>query len=324
MQVKNPGARTLLFAIAVTCLFVTRASVFGSTWAQEGFDPDARAFLERLLSAYVFYPQDFNSLNWPGRFWVMPVRAAQAEANKQRAVKLFERLKAGDYRLIGPIERGDALSDLKTYLAMKPECAHHPYRFRNSRNGRDIGVVDFDLYSKASAFVPYVPGKPRPIDYEIFDVTREVPQLATANLAFYRLPVSRAATADEQFYVLRAEEFRKETDTEPGGSDLPSTMAAFEYPSCVFRGSIDFRKWYWLLDIEKKKVGDLEYDIPDYKEIRDEYLAEIVAIDKQYYALIISPQNLDPRPQFELRLWDLGVGSEEDGNWYLLTTYRRR
>lgn len=312
-------------ACAALLLFADAAAASGG----RGYDPKAKAFLQEVLSAYAFRPfagAAFGSfVNIPHRFGPARTKPADRDVSAARARELYERLKRAEFELVDPLEKADDIGGLRTYRELKRRCAGYPAAYWDVPLGKEElpGAMHNPLGPSVSS-APYVPGKPRPVDYESAQVSSYA-AVATEGFALYRIP--EAGSGESDLYVLRAEEYR--VPTKSGflyeESKLPGSVAAFEHPSCIFRASLDFTTRYEQSSLEAREFDREMKDVMVHQRVKGEYLGEIVKIDEAYYVIALSlfirdetkEQNV---PEYWLQIWELGFNESPYGKSYLMTT----
>ncbi len=281
-----------------------------------GYDPNAMAFFKKVVEAHDFRPFIYYGARFGNRFGPTKPPSSRNEEIKAKAAELFRKLKRLELKFINPFQRADRIEDLDAYLSLKRACAFHPRGFWNIAVGRrvpnEVLTHPTPNIGLSAVVTPYVPGSPRPVDYEAAYIAGGlIPAPATENFALYRLPTTTENGDEQTTYVFRAEEYniplKDGKKREQFG--IPGSLIAFEHPSCVFRGSDDF--YNFCTSIKQREL------------VRGNYLAEVIELDGQFFALILNGMRCfenDETTRFVLVLWDLGINSDTGGNWYALTT----
>jgi hypothetical protein len=273
----------------------------------ESADPDALSFLKDVITTHDFQPYMVDLPLEAGRF--APARLDKTMAERlTRTSELYERLRNFDFSFVAPVQQSDEIEGMTQYLRLKPACSVYPVQYWSTTLERAAPSADMaGQVAVGSQLTPYVPNAPRPVDYEIaYQQHSMIVTPATRNFALYKLPDIHSTGTPENLYVFRAEDYLvpyADAAHRPLLSQPPGSFAAFEYPSCIFRGSVDYLNY----------CGDGGRFNTEHT-----YLAEVIEIDQRYYTLtIFTPRCPKAEPgTYFVMLWDLGVGSSSGGSWY--------
>ncbi len=152
----------------------------------------------------------------------------------ETARKLLDLVKSGEFDVVPATQKGNDLEDVPDYVKDKPTCASSPIKFWNGH--AEMSAAQFErLKSKQSLknLTPYVPGSPRPLDYEtqlLGDL--QIAAAATSGFAFYDL--------EGGVRVLHAEDYAPIPSRSANSSRLEGSFAAYVMPSCRFIGTLDY------------------------------------------------------------------------------------
>lgn len=285
-----------------------------------GYDPNAMALLERVLAEHEFRPITHwgSALGHAHRYGFRKANSSELDEIERESLRLFRTLSQFRFEIVEPIERGQRIRSLRLYSSLKPRCAVFPREYWDVTRGERIAREALIAQAGPTDFiVPYAPGTPRPIDYEVYLVDGKYYAPATRNFALYRIPDQGNSDSAQSLYMLRAEDYMVPVQNSGGrrAADLPGSLSAFEHPSCHFHGSLDFRNFYFSVGSEERDFGDVTKEVTVSGDVRGEYLAEIILLDDKYYALTLSLyarqlQGAREKSDYFIFLWPLAAGVE--------------
>jgi hypothetical protein len=209
--------------------------------------------------------------------------------------ELIDAVAKGEFEIVEPAQRGQVIADLPGYLEVQPMCSTAPVRYWNGIG--EMSQREYERWKKRtpSDLTPYLPGSPRPIDYEVqFKGSLDPYAKATANLAFYDLGV---APTGDRLLLFKGEDYKTVADREASGRQLEGTLAAFEVPSCRFIGTLDYFKRCF------NPTGT------PVRPLDENSIAEIIRLRERPFAIAIWHMICEgapgAAPSYTLVLWDL-------------------
>lgn len=216
-----------------------------------------------------------------------------SEAHRNEAGRLLGRLTAGEFEVIAPTEEGKTLEALPGYLREKPACSAASIRYWNGVSEMSPSQYEYLKSKGSSNLTPYVPGTPRPIDYEIqIDGNLQPVAVARSSFEFYDL----ASRAGSGLRLFRGEDYAPVKSDASSNFRLEGSFAAFEIPSCRLIGTLD----YFTHCIAPRGSPIRQED--------EKYLAQVVRVDGKPFVVTVSHSLCDAETspsQHVLYLWDV-------------------
>ncbi len=156
------------------------------------------------------------------------------EGHGEAGSKLLGLVENGSFDVVPATQKGNDLEDVPDYVKDKPTCASSPIKYWNGLS--EMSVAQFErLKSKQSLknLTPYLPGSPRPIDYETqLRGDLQIIAAAVSNFEFYDL--------EDGFRVFYAEEYAPIASQSASLHRLEGSFAVYNMPSCRFIGTLDY------------------------------------------------------------------------------------
>jgi hypothetical protein len=205
---------------------------------------------------------------------------------------LLDALMKGEFDVILPTERGSALENVPSYLTTQTTCSSHPLQFWNGHREITQGEYEQRIYGSV---VPYVPNRPRPVDYE-FQFKGELTPYAAASESFVYYDLG-AFGEDGQLALFGARNYVPLPSRQSKGSQLEGSFAAYETPHCYFLGTLDY--FTRCLALRPTPVRQ-----PDWK-----FVAEVIRLQGRPFILAIQHTLCEASEQLPsdqvLFLWDV-------------------
>ena len=299
-----PNPRFLHFVIVAIVLTIAGLLLLRLVPAQSnkeaasGFDPASRAFLLENFSQYKLQAGRLHRMAF--RFDNRGRKIERAEQRKRQLaaaemiIDLGSLLQAGQFEIMDPIEKSEAISDLPFYLSMKGTCEN---------------------FEEVASF-----GVPRQLNYEeVLYEARPPGSQASAGFALYKLDEREGTT----FFALRAEGFPRADESKSSKFDRQellknSAFSIFSMPDCRWLGHFLYND----RKVSSKASGDFgEFNSTASVFVERSYIAEIVSINGQPYVVDFHVQATKRRKGqhlAKLRLWDPFA---DDGPFNVYYTY---